>query len=148
MKGFGEALRDRAEALGISSREVARRCGLEYGRYGNYVANKREPDLATLVKIARVLGTSPNSLLNFGADDAVPPPDMARLLSAFNGLDAEGRELAAALVEMLAERLAQNRAPRADLALAAPAEAVAPPAPAALTPPKKRRRRKSDNQEG
>lgn len=47
---------------------------------------------------------------------------MARLLAAFNGLDAEGRELAAALVEMLAERLAQNRASRADAALAAPAE--------------------------
>lgn len=112
MKGFGEALRDRAEALGISSREVARRCGLEYGRYGNYVANKREPDLATLVKIARVLVSSPNKLLNFGANDADPPPDEARLLSAFNGLDAEGRKLAAALVETLAE----NQASRANAA--------------------------------
>jgi transcriptional regulator with XRE-family HTH domain len=107
MKRFGDALRDRADELGISGREVARRCGLEYGRYGNYVSNKREPDLATLCKIAWVLGTSPNYLLGFDQNAGLPA-DAARLLSAFALLDEDGRRLATALVETLAEQLTQT----------------------------------------
>jgi len=67
MLPFASNLRRRAEELGISNAEVARRVGLSERRYANYVSGKREPDLATLVRIAEVLGTSPNSLL---ADEA------------------------------------------------------------------------------
>lgn len=63
MLPFASNLRRRAEELGISNAEVARRVGLSERRYANYVSGKREPDLATLVRIAEVLGTSPNSLL-------------------------------------------------------------------------------------
>ncbi|MBB2974012.1 transcriptional regulator with XRE-family HTH domain [Mesorhizobium sp. RMAD-H1] len=63
MLPFASNLRRRAEELGIPNAEVARRVGLSERRYANYVSGKREPDLATLVRIAEVLGTSPNSLL-------------------------------------------------------------------------------------
>jgi len=64
MLPFASNLRRRAEELGISNAEVARRVGLSERRYANYVSGKREPDLATLVRIAEILGTSPNSLLS------------------------------------------------------------------------------------
>ena len=62
---FAENLRKRAVELGISHAEVARRAGLSERRYGNYVSGRREPDLVTLVRIARVLETTPNVLLGF-----------------------------------------------------------------------------------
>ncbi|MGB3645016.1 MAG: helix-turn-helix transcriptional regulator [Mesorhizobium sp.] len=63
MELFATNLRRRAEELGISNAEVARRAGLTERRYGNYVSGRREPDLATLVRIASVLATTPNDLL-------------------------------------------------------------------------------------
>jgi transcriptional regulator with XRE-family HTH domain len=72
MKIFAERLKDRAAVLGLSNAEVARRTGLSERRYGHYVSGSREPDLATLARIARALGTSPNHLL--GYDDDEPKP--------------------------------------------------------------------------
>ncbi len=57
--------------LGISNAEAARRCGLDERRYGHYVSGRREPDLATLVRIATTLGTTPNWLLGVSADDGL-----------------------------------------------------------------------------
>ncbi|WP_273786269.1 helix-turn-helix domain-containing protein [Brucella intermedia] len=63
MELFAANLKKRAHELGISNAEVARRTGLSERRYGNYVSGRREPDLATLVRIASVLETTPNDLL-------------------------------------------------------------------------------------
>ena len=60
-------MRQRARELGLSDAEVARRVGLSQSRYANYVVDKREPDLLTLVRICRVLKTTPDVLLEFGA---------------------------------------------------------------------------------
>lgn len=65
---FANRLRERAQQLGISNSEAARRIGLEEGRYGHYIAGRREPDLATFKKIAEVLGTTPNWLV--GVEEA------------------------------------------------------------------------------
>jgi len=62
---FAERLKERAKQLGISNAEAARRVGLDERRYAHYVAGRREPDLATLIRIAAVLQTSPNILLGF-----------------------------------------------------------------------------------
>lgn len=67
---FGHRLKERAKQLGISNAEAARRCGLDERRYGHYVAGRREPDLATLVRIAGTLGTTPNWLLGLSPDDS------------------------------------------------------------------------------
>lgn len=71
MDGLGEKLRIRARELGLTDAEVARRVGLSQSRYANYVVNKREPDFATFIKICRVLGTTPDLLLSFGAEPGV-----------------------------------------------------------------------------
>lgn len=60
---FAERLRERAEQLGISNAEAGRRAGLDERRYAHYANGRREPDLATLVKIAEALRTSPDWLL-------------------------------------------------------------------------------------
>lgn len=63
MEGVGERLRKRARDLGMSDAEVARNAELSTQRYGHYVAGRREPDLATLVRICRVLDVTPNDVL-------------------------------------------------------------------------------------
>ena len=68
MEGLGQKLRQRARELGLSDAEVARRAGLATTRYGHYVSDYREPDLATFSRICGVLGTTPNDLLAFGPE--------------------------------------------------------------------------------
>jgi transcriptional regulator with XRE-family HTH domain len=75
---FASRLRQRAEELGISNAEAARRVGLSERRYAHYVSGKREPDLATLVRISEVLGTTPNWLL--GTDDRDAPDTKTSIL--------------------------------------------------------------------
>lgn len=104
MTPFAKNIRARAEALALSNAEVARRAGLPERRYGNYATGRREPDLATLVKIATVLGVSVDALLD--NDEAGRKSTAADLLK---------ERLAAAVVAMA----------KADLeSLVASAEAV------------------------
>lgn len=68
MQVLGQKLRSRAKELGFSNAEVARRAGLSERRYGFYVTGDREPDLSTLLRICKVLATTPNVLLGISED--------------------------------------------------------------------------------
>lgn len=87
----------------MSNAEVARRAGLSERRYGNYVSGRREPDLATLVRIASVLATTPNDLL---IDRIVSPtPEeffRQRAVAAFAALRKDDVEIVTIMVEALA----------------------------------------------
>ena len=65
---FARRLRERAAQLGISNAEAGRRADLDERRYGHYANGRREPDLATLVRIAEALATTPNYLLGLDAN--------------------------------------------------------------------------------
>lgn len=65
MSNLGKNLRRRAEELGLSAAEVARRVGISPRRYANYVASLREPDMDTFIRICRILKSSPSELLDF-----------------------------------------------------------------------------------
>jgi transcriptional regulator with XRE-family HTH domain len=62
MKIFGERLKKQALHLGLSNAEAARRAGLAERRFNNYCNDEREPDLATLVRMAKALETTPDLL--------------------------------------------------------------------------------------
>lgn len=90
---FAENLRRRAEVLGLSNAEVARRAGLTERRYGNYVVGRREPDLTTLVRIAQTLSMTVDELLSDNSIEGAKNPLRERLLVAANDLpdtDLEG----------------------------------------------------------
>lgn len=78
MEVFGRKLKERAAQLGISNAQAARLCGLDERRYANYANAQREPDLATLLKIASTLDVSTDYLL--GISDAVQRDDRGTLL--------------------------------------------------------------------
>ncbi|PWC51826.1 hypothetical protein TSA6c_21380 [Azospirillum sp. TSA6c] len=106
MEGFGGRLRACAQALGLSDAEVARRAGLSEQRYGNYVRDVHAPDLDTLVRIARVLGTTTDSLL---IGDKGSEPDQvrialeARLLSAAHVLEIGDLKVLVGQAEIFAQ---------------------------------------------
>ena len=104
MQGMGARLRARARELGLSDTEVARRLHLSQPRYANYVNDTNEPDLATLVRICRALGITPDEALAFAdppgraADDVLK----ARIEAAAGCMDPGRLHIAAALMDTLA----------------------------------------------
>ena len=109
MEQVGPRLRARALALQLSDAEVARRAGLLPTRYGHYVSGYREPDLATLVRICRVLALRPDELLGY-QDPASPDGPAGDALGERRGrlaafaavMDAATLDLALAVMQALA----------------------------------------------
>jgi len=103
MEEYGERLRARARALGLTDAEVARRLGLAQSRYANYVNGNREPDLATFARICRVLATTPDEILGF-ASHGEAEPERRRALAALEAMDQPALRIAAVLLEAIAVR--------------------------------------------
>ena len=104
MDGLGKVLRDRAAALALSDSEVARRAGLSQARYHNYVSDQTEPDLATLVRICRILGISPNDALGYDQRSPVPTGDdlmRERIRSAVQAIEGDALAFMADMLEAL-----------------------------------------------
>lgn len=102
---FSSNLKRRAEQLGISNAEVARRVGLSERRYGNYISGRREPDLATLVKISSVLGMSLDELLSTDTKETVQTAKRLlqdRISSATQTLEDDDLERVAIMIDALA----------------------------------------------
>jgi len=111
MEPFASNLRRRNDELGISLAEAARRAGLSERRFGNYATGRREPDLATLVRIATSLGTTPDHLLLTGEDAAGESAAdtergrlRSRMLAASQCLDDTDLNRATIMVEALVAR--------------------------------------------
>jgi len=104
MDVFCKNLRNRAEELGISNAEAARRSGLSERRYAHYVSGDREPDLATLVRISEALGLTPNQVLGHEEKPQASARDLLlqRVQSAAQGISDGTLELVAVQVEALA----------------------------------------------
>ncbi|ASG23229.1 helix-turn-helix domain-containing protein [Nitrospirillum viridazoti] len=98
MKGFGERLRARSKALGLTDAEVAERLGLSQPRYARYVSDSREPDFVTLLRICGALDISPNELLMGGEPTRVTDPDIDRAVVALMGMDSQLRQVVVSMV--------------------------------------------------
>lgn len=80
--------------------------GLSERRYAHYVSGKREPDLATLVRIAGVLGTTPNELLGFGEASGEPRSTRSILTDRLQGAASAMTEQALEIMVVQAEAVA------------------------------------------
>ena len=104
---FAKKLKKQARLLGISNAEAARRIGLDERRYAHYTTGRREPDLATLVRIADALGTTPNALLGveepFVADDATNAL-INRFVRAASNMSQDELELCVVQAEAISVR--------------------------------------------
>ncbi len=115
MQGIGRRLRARARALGLTDSEVARRLGLSQGRYSNYVNEVVEPDLGTLVRIARALGMTADETLGITPPAAEDEGQVlrTRIALAAETMDLAALEAAATMFDAAAKSLRPRAAPRA-----------------------------------
>jgi len=102
MTPLAQNLKLRAKVLKLTDAAIAEKLGMDPRRYGHYATGDREPDMATLVDIAKVLLTTPNLLLGIrepGADARYE-----RLLGACTVLTDEQIETLTLLAETLAAK--------------------------------------------
>jgi len=70
----------------LTQTEAAEKCGMSLARFHNYYTGYRTPDLNTLMRMAKALGTTTDYLLGFNAE----VPDLAEVvvrLLELEGLD-------------------------------------------------------------
>lgn len=60
---FGQNLREARRQAGVSQDDLARESGVDRTAISTYERGRREPNLRTVVKLARALGVSPATLL-------------------------------------------------------------------------------------
>lgn len=96
MRSFSRNLRRKVSALGLSLSEAARRAGVSERRFSNYVCERREPDLATLMRIAAALETTPDALLGVKRSSSATIDQITSNLTALSEAD---RKLVLAAVE-------------------------------------------------
>lgn len=104
MDAFSRNLRAKIAETGRKHAEIARTLGLHERRFAHYVSGTREPDLTTLVKIAKALGTTPNQLLGLN-DEGFGSPEQAelvdRLMLTAKEMDATDLEVTCVQAEAL-----------------------------------------------
>jgi transcriptional regulator with XRE-family HTH domain len=105
MTVFSEKLRARADAMGITQADLARRMDLDPRRVGHYMTGLREPDFQTLARLVRVLDTTSDALIGLSA-----APEMSRssllqsqIAAICNALDAGTLEILLILASALKE---------------------------------------------
>ena len=104
MIGIGDMMRKRAQALGLSDAEVARRVGISARRYSHYVNEERQPDYELLLKICDVLKTTPNELLGLDQAGAAPAnDDAAAIILGIAGLSEVKLRALREIVEGMAQ---------------------------------------------
>jgi transcriptional regulator with XRE-family HTH domain len=90
-------LRDRD----ISQTDAAGLCDLSVARFHNYLAGTRTPDLNTLMRMAKALGTTTDYLLGFSLE----APDLSGVLSRLLELEGMDSVRAEAIAETAQEAL-------------------------------------------
>ena len=101
MSGLGERLRKLRLERKLTQREVAEQLGIGVSTLGMYEGGWREPDLDTLMKLARFYGVTTDYLV--GVDDSeLSPEDQLRRLGAYlrgSGATEEDVELILQILE-------------------------------------------------
>ena len=102
--GWGERIKERARELGMTDSAVARALGIAQRRYSAYANESREPDFLTLVRICRVLQTTPDAVLGFEQHGILDGGEAvtARLIATLSVMTPAEQLRTAAVVEALA----------------------------------------------
>lgn len=92
---FGDMLREMLEERGITQKKLAEDLHIAPSTMGNYVRNLREPDYATLKRIAAYFRVSTDMLLEYETGESVPQDGVseAQMIRLFRRLDAETQRL-------------------------------------------------------
>ena len=92
---FGNRLRQLLDERNISQAHFADRIGVSRSRMNNYVAQRSEPDYATLIRIANTLDTTIDFLLGKSEHQGLPQTACLSTMERQSGLAQTGKEIPA-----------------------------------------------------
>lgn len=78
---FGERLKELRLGRKLTQREVAQKVGISTSTLAMYEGGRREPDLDTLIKLARFYGVTVDYLV--GTEEELSPEEQLRRLGAY-----------------------------------------------------------------
>lgn len=113
--GFAEQLRKARLRTGMNQQQVAEALGVTGSTYCGYETGKRQPDVLKIKRLAEILGTSGDVLLETGFGmsgdrSRGDPEDYEEAVSLLRRMDAETLKCASAQLRALLEYGAQSRA--------------------------------------
>ena len=73
--GFPEQLRSARMSMGFTQKQVADAMGITDSTYCGYETGKRQPDVEKIKKLARILNTTGDALLETGAHETKNPSE-------------------------------------------------------------------------
>lgn len=108
---FGDQLRKRREALGLSRAELADRLGVSVSAVGNYETGVSTPKEAVLLKLFNALEVDPNYLYSgcYLHRGDTPSDEERRLLQKYRELPLSGRQTVHSLLDGLSVMARETR---------------------------------------
>jgi transcriptional regulator with XRE-family HTH domain len=100
---FGERLRKIRERQELKQSDLARRSGLTPAAISQLESGQREPNFSTIIRLANALGTTPNDLLDMGAEISGDPSIQA-LFREVSKLEREDFDAVKAFAQFLAQK--------------------------------------------
>lgn len=97
---FGDILRGLLEQDGISQKQLADALNLAPSTLGNYIRGLREPDFATLGRIADYFGVTADFLLGRRPPEGLSHEE-EELVRLYRALSAQGKRLLRSIGELL-----------------------------------------------
>ena len=97
---FGDILRGLLEQDGISQKQLADALNLAPSTLGNYIRGLREPDFATLSRIADYFGVTADFLLGRRPPEGLSHEE-EELVRLYRALSAQGKRLLRSIGELL-----------------------------------------------
>lgn len=106
---FSEKLKAARITKGLTQEEVARKIGIAKSTYCGYETGKREPDVDKIKKLAYVLGTTGDILLETNMKPAVDHLHIStaalKIARSYDSLDAHGKKVVSVVMNAEVERI-------------------------------------------
>jgi len=128
--GFPEQLKKARLSMDYTQQQVADLMGITKSTYCGYETGKRQPDVAKIKQLARILNTSGDILLETGLDQEPPfenitntlncndmtseldiDDDVKQLAKQYSLLSDTDRELVKKMINSLAEKIEKSKSP-------------------------------------
>lgn len=105
---FPEQLKNARLACGLTQQEVAQALNIDKTTYSSYETGRRQPDVARLRQLARLLEVSGDQLLELAPRlGATPTPEELGHVKKYRLLDLHGRELVDLVLDKEYQRMAR-----------------------------------------
>ena len=105
---FPEQLKNARLACGLTQQEVAQALNIDKTTYSSYETGRRQPDVARLRQLARLLEVSVDQLLELAPRlGAAPTPEEMGQVKKYRLLDLHGRELVDLVLDKEYQRMAR-----------------------------------------